>query len=337
MNLTSQTKKLIQQAGKVYAENFPKTCYFERAIFLSWYCSLGDCTFCYMSTQKDKIKDPKKARRRLSSVLAEVLLSKKLNWKIEFLSVGYGAYTFPELLEIVKKCSMLAKEKLWLNIGYLNQKEIKLLLPYIKGVSASIETVNWKLRKKICPSKPLPPLLETLKLAEQYKLKKSITIIIGLGEKITDIPELFNFIQKYKLDRVTFYSLNPHPGTPFQTSPKSDYYLQWIAQTRIKFPKLEIIAGSWTDRLEEFPLLLKAGTNSFTKLPATRFIGTKKARKLEEDLLATGRTLQSTLSTLPKITEQKISGLSPELSAETLAKLKIYLKKMENNIKAANN
>ena len=337
MLLTPQTKKLIEKAGKVYAENFPKTCYFERAIFLSWYCNLGDCAFCYMSTQKDKIKDPKKARRRLSSILAEVILSKRLNWKIEFLSAGYGAYTFPELLDLVKKCSLLAKEKLWLNIGYLNEKEIKMLLPYIQGVSASIETVDWKLRKKICPSKPVQPMLETLKLADKYKLKKSITIIIGLGEKIGDLPELFNFIQKYKLDRVTFYSLNPHPGTPFQTSPKSDYYLQWIAQTRIKFPRLEIIAGSWTDRLEEFPLLLKAGINSFTKLPATRFIGTKKAKQLELSLNRTGRRLKSTLSTLPKTKEQKISGLSPELFAETLAKLKIYLKKMENNIKAADN
>ncbi len=330
-------KKLIQKAGQVYSQNFPLTCYFERAIFLSWYCSLGDCAFCYMSTQKDKIKDPKKARRRLSSILAEVILSKKLNWKIEFLSAGYGAYTFPELLEVVKYSSLLAKEKLWLNIGYLNEKEIKLLLPYIQGVSASIETVNWELRKKLCPSKPVQPMLETLKLADKYRLKKSMTIIIGLGEKIADIQELFTFIQKYKLDRVTFYSLNPHPGTPFQTSPKSDYYLQWIAQTRIKFPQLEIIAGSWTDRLEEFPLLLKAGVNSFTKLPATKFIGTKKAKQLELDLNSTGRRLKSTLSTLPKITEKKIPGLSPELSKETIAKLKIYLKKMENNIKAANN
>ena len=37
----------------------------ERAVFLSWWCDKGDCAFCYMSTQKDKIKDPTKARRNI--------------------------------------------------------------------------------------------------------------------------------------------------------------------------------------------------------------------------------------------------------------------------------
>ena len=92
--------KLLEKAETVYLDNFSRECWFERAVFLSWYCSIGDCTFCYMSTQKDKIKDPKKARRRLSSVLAEVLLTKELVWGVEFLSAGYGSFSNDELLNI---------------------------------------------------------------------------------------------------------------------------------------------------------------------------------------------------------------------------------------------
>ena len=79
-----------------------KTTHFERAIFLSWYCAKGDCKFCYMSTQKNLIKDPRKARRSMASILAEAFLCKKLGWKIEFLSGGYESYTRDELLSLIK-------------------------------------------------------------------------------------------------------------------------------------------------------------------------------------------------------------------------------------------
>ena len=79
-----------------------KTTYFERAIFLSWYCSKADCKFCYMSTQKSLIKDPKRARRTKESILAEALLCRQLGWKIEFLSGGYESYTKEELLFLIR-------------------------------------------------------------------------------------------------------------------------------------------------------------------------------------------------------------------------------------------
>ncbi|MFH0701702.1 MAG: radical SAM protein [Candidatus Woesearchaeota archaeon] len=328
--MTPKTEQLLQQAEKVYQKNFTNSCWFERAIFLSWYCALGDCTFCYMSTQKNKIKNPSKARRTLSSILAEILITKKQGWKIEFLSSGYGAYTMEEIFQVVKLSSIVAKEKLWLNIGYLNEKQIKPLLPYIKGISVSIETVNWKLRKKVCPSKQIKPLLQTLELAQKYELKKAITIIVGLGETIKDINELFKFIKKYNINRVTFYSLNPHPGTPFTKSPETGYYLQWIAQTRLKFPTLEIVAGSWVSRLEEIPLVLRAGANAFTKFPALKELGGKNARKVEQEIKKSDRKLEGNLSQTKKANWKKEIDTLPlekELKEQILLKLKQYLKR----------
>ena len=85
--------------------------YFERALFFSWYCKLGDCTFCLMSTQKDKIKNPKKARRRFQSIFAEAIICKNLNWKIEFISGGYNSYTKEELLFLVKGVHEITNQK----------------------------------------------------------------------------------------------------------------------------------------------------------------------------------------------------------------------------------
>ncbi len=52
----SEVNQLVEKADKIFKENFsPETC-FERGIFFSWGCAIGDCAFCYMSTQpKDKI------------------------------------------------------------------------------------------------------------------------------------------------------------------------------------------------------------------------------------------------------------------------------------------
>ena len=54
---------IIKKANKTTLKHHGNLITLERAIFLSWWCDKGDCAFCYMSTQKDKIKDPKKARR----------------------------------------------------------------------------------------------------------------------------------------------------------------------------------------------------------------------------------------------------------------------------------
>ena len=98
-----------------------KSTWFERAIFFSWYCSKGDCKFCYMSTQKVN----KLARRRKESILAEAIICKNLGWKVEFLSGGYESYSTDELVDLVKQIYLITGQKQWLNIGVLNKEIIE--------------------------------------------------------------------------------------------------------------------------------------------------------------------------------------------------------------------
>ena len=273
-----------------------KPVYFERAIFLSWYCSKGDCKFCYMSTQKDKIKNPKLARRRQESILAEAVLCRFLNWKVEFLSGGYDSYSIDELVEITKKVYQITEQKQWLNIGVLNKEELKQFKPYIQGVCGAVETINPKLHKKLCPSKPIEEIEKMFQAAENLKLKKAITIIIGLGETEKDILPLHNFIRKYKIDKITFYALNPHKGTPFKKGPDTKYYARWIKKTRNSFLNLEIVAGSWVNRLDELSILLNSGADNFTKFPSIKLYGTKYAKIIEEQVKKTKRELKSKMS-----------------------------------------
>lgn len=265
-------------------------------------------------------------------MLAEVLLCKKLNWGLEFVSVGYGAFEFEELLKYLKAIKKTWGKKLWLNIGSLEEKQIKKLKPIVEGISLSIETVNWPLRKKLCPSKKLGPMLKTLELGGKYGFKKSITLILGVGESRGDFEELKKFIKRYKIDRITFYRLKRQKGTLFENKKElsSQDYAFWVKKTRENFPELEIIVGSWLNHLGEIEGLLKAGANHLTKFPSIKLFGTKYAGQIEESCKKAGRKLKSELRRLPKINwEKEKAGLSQGV----LGKLKEYLKIMEKNIK----
>ena len=51
------------------------------------------------------------------------------------------------------------------NLGILDEKEMDILSPYVKGICASIETVEERLHDKLCPDKPIKPYSEMLKFS----------------------------------------------------------------------------------------------------------------------------------------------------------------------------
>ena len=280
-----------------------------------------------MSTQKHRIKDPVKARRSVESIYAEAIISKACSWKIEFLSGGCGSFSVPELVEITKNVCKITKQKQWLNIGTLSKQEIKQFLPYIQGVCGTVECINKKIRNEVCPSKPLKPIIRMLKACDELGLKKTITIIIGLGETEKDIPDLINFIRKYKLDKITFYALNPHEGTVFTKGPETSYYVKWIKAVRKEFPKIEIVAGSWVNRVKEIHELLEAGADSITKFPSIKLFNSRFAQQIEKEIKTAGRTFKGTLTKLPNIDWNK------EVDKYNLTNKKIIKNKIKQYIK----
>tara|TARA_Y100000310_G_C20587120_1_gene766030 strand:- start:9 stop:941 length:933 start_codon:yes stop_codon:yes gene_type:complete len=309
-----------------------KKVWFGRCIFISWYCDVGTCKFCYRSTQKARIKHAKNARRKLASLITEAILAKNLGWRIEFLTGGYKAYTQEELVQITKIISEIYGEKLWLNLGALSQEEIEQFKPYIKGVVASIETIDKDLHDEICPNKSIQPYEEML---QNTDLQKSITIVIGLGEKKEHFEQLKAFITKHNLDRITFYALKPVPETPYKEGPTTEYYTWWIKQTRQAFPELQIIAGTTARRVNEVKDILNAGADAITKFPATKMFNSDKAKTIEEQIKQANCEFTSTLTKLPNINwdkEVEKLNLKPELETETKTILKSYIKKMSKTI-----
>lgn len=323
---------LFKQANKVYSQNFKPVAWFGRCIFLSWYCDIGTCRFCFRSTIKHKIKSAKDARRSVPSILADAIIGKNLGWRIEFLTGGYRIFELDKIAEIAKHVSEIYGQKIWVNLGALTKDEMIKLKPYVEGICASIETVEPKLHSHICPNKPIKPYSDMLKTADELGFKKSITIVIGLGEKKEDFDLLADFIGQHKLDRITFYALKPVKGTPYTKSPEPEDYAWWIAKTRIAFPKLEIMAGLTPKRVDYTKMLLEAGANAITKFPAVAQFNSANAKLIEKQAKEAGRAFVGSLTILPKIDWDKEAdklGLNDSLKQQTKQRIRDHIRGME--------
>ncbi len=304
--------ELIKKANEITLKNHGNLITLERAVFLSWWCDKGDCAFCYMSTQKEKIKDPQKARRNINNIFAEAEMCKRLDWNIEFLSGGYESFTTQEIKNIAEKIKNITGDGVWLNTGITD--ELSEYESEIKGITGAVEVANPKIHKKVCPSKKLDDISNMLDVAGDLGFKKAITIILGLGETLEDVGYIIDYIKEHKIDRVIFYSLNPHKETIYANSsqPASLYYAQVVSQIRLAFPNIEIICGTWIDNLANIGILILSGANGITKFPLFKMFGTKYGKRVEEEVKWAGRELKGTFTDKGKLGPEK-SEISPDL------------------------
>ena len=303
---------LIKKANTITLKNHGDLITLERAVFLSWWCDKGDCAFCYMSTQKDKIKDPTKARRNVSNILAEAEMCKRLDWNIEFLSGGYKSFTTQEIKDIAINIKNITGDGVWLNTGITD--DLAEFESEIKGITGAVEVANPEIHERVCPSKKLDDISNMLDTAGDLGFKKAITIILGLGETLEDVNYLIDYIKYHKIDRVIFYSLNPHKETAYANSsqPASLYYAQVVAQVRLAFPDIEIICGTWIDNLANIGILILSGANGITKFPLFKMFATKYGKRVEEEVKWAGRQLKGTF-TDKNMLGPRHSEVSPDL------------------------
>lgn len=324
---------LIEKAEQIYSKNFPPTTIFERAIFFSWGCTIGDCTFCYMSTQPAD-KPPRETKRSAESIFAEFILAKHLGWEIGFFTGGIGVLKPDELEFLLKAALEITGDKIWLSVGPVPKPLLLRYLPYIKGVVGSTETINPELHKIVCPSKPLAPYEKMFEVARELNLQRAMTFIVGMGETKDDFMLLEDFIFKYGIDKIHIYGLIPTKGTMFEHTvpPTAQEQAWWIAQLRIAFPRLDIQCGIWEDRAEYLPLLLQAGANSISKFQAIKLFGGPQAQEIEAQAIQAGRHFLGTLTILPSVDwMQEVEKLSfnSTLKEKIKVKLKEYVGKMQ--------
>jgi len=225
---------------------------------------------------------------------------------------------------VAQEIHQLTGDPVWLNVGIT--KDIDSYGEEVKGITGAVEVANPSLQRQICPSKNLDDILEMLELAGDLGFKKAITIILGLGETPDDLNYLFRLIEDYGINRIIFYSLNPHQGTPYalEPQPASLYYAGMVAATRIRFPDLEIITGTWIDNLANIGLLLMAGANGLTKFPLFSMFGTGKGKRVEEEVRWAGRELDGTFTDSDRL-------VGPSYRRDLEPFVKRYIQRCHNN------
>ena len=156
-----------------------------------------------------------------------------------------------------------------------------------------------------------------LERVSELRYTDDTAMAIGLAESI---------IEEHGIDRVIFYSLNPHECTPYaqEPQPASLYYAGVVAATRIRFPDLEIITGTWIDNLANIGPLILAGANGLTKFPLFSMFGTGKGRRVEEEVRWSGRKLKGTFTDADSL-------MGPSYRRDLEPFVKRYIKRCLNN------
>ncbi|MBI2565120.1 radical SAM protein [Candidatus Woesearchaeota archaeon] len=326
---------LLENAKFVYNEYFPPTTLFERALFYSWSCASNDCKYCYMST-KPRLTKEHHAVRSQESILAETILCTVYGWKVGFVSGGIRALSIDQLKKLLKNITTITGERVWINAGVMSKSELEALIPYIIGVTGSVESVNEKVHEFICPTKPIAPIRRMFQNARDLGLKTGMTLILGVGETKNDFDKLKQFIEEEHIEKIHIYGLNPVKRTYFENtqSPSAEYHAWWISKTRINFPHIDIQCGIWQNKVNHVSVLLQAGANSISKFPVLKKFGSEEAKEIEKQATLAGRTFLGTLTQQKTFEVDEIIDKMPDDQKDKIRKhIKLYTNKIERNLK----
>jgi len=312
------TGEVLEEAETAFKSHFKSETRFERQIVFSTHHHRVGPRERPQSTQQSRV-----LKRATTSIIAEAVLCKELGWDI-IAKANTELYSFGEIVDLVREMSSAYEEKLWVDVVPLTATEIELLTPFVHGVTASIGSVNKELQRRIAPKTPLTEFIAMF--SEARKIQKGMSITLGVGEKLDHMEELFRFIETHKIDRILFRQFKPRRSSRYFKEPSSFYCARWIAETRIRFPKMTIVAGTGEGRMAETGLFLKAGANTITNFPSIRLFNSEQAKIIEEEVRNAGRVLKGTLTdmrTLNKVRESHIDEPIKE-------KLEKYIMAMSN-------
>lgn len=191
--------------GKLYSLNYGKVSslgldpvekkplyhFYPRAEVLSmgsWGCNMA-CSFCQnwqISQQKPQLRDYKPAE------IVELALDKE---------VDLLAYTYSEptvFYEYMLETAEIAAEKGLKNIlvsnGFINQKPLKRLLPYLDAANIDLKAFDNQFYKKQC-SGALEPVKRTIKmLAAEIHLEVTTLIVTDLNDDLEELESLFSWL-----------------------------------------------------------------------------------------------------------------------------------------------
>jgi biotin synthase-like enzyme len=330
-----ELRELITKAGIIHKKNFDNSVWLERSIFTNWTCGIADCRYCYLST---KPKLDMKSLRSPESIIGEAIVCKAMGWKVGYITGGLRVESTEYMVKLLDNLHKALGYKTNMNYGPYTKKEIESFAPHIKGLGCAIESFDADLHKFICPSKPLGTLLRFLGNVQEAKLEKFITIILGIGEKMSDVEEVIARVGEFHIERVQLCFLKPQKDTVFEEVPAPDieYMAWWAAKLRIAHPKLILKVALVIERIQDTHVLLNAGVNCFSRYMVFDDYATPLAESLVAECKKAKRELVGHFTTMPQFDVAEIvnqTELDAGLKVKVILKAEQYKRRLTTLVK----
>jgi len=127
--------------------------------------------------------------------------------KAREVGINIMCYTYTEptifyeyMVDIAKIARKQGMKNVIVSNGYINEKPLRKLLPYLDAANIDLKSISSKFYLKICKAK-IEPILNTIKIIAKSKAWLEITnlIIPGLNDSKAEITKLIHFV--YSIDK----------------------------------------------------------------------------------------------------------------------------------------
>lgn len=110
-------------------------------------------------------------------------------------------YTEPTIyieyaLEVMKEAKKNGLKNVWVSNGYMTQKALDLIAPYLDAVNIDLKSFSDNFYKRICGAR-LQPVLDTLKRVKEKNIWLEVTTLLipGQNDSETEISQIAGFIK----------------------------------------------------------------------------------------------------------------------------------------------
>jgi pyruvate formate lyase activating enzyme len=198
----------VSSLGIDPVEKKPLYHFYPRAGVLSigsWGCNMS-CTFCQnwqISQQKPNLKEFK----------PEEIVQTALKKDIDLIAYTYSEPTvfYEYMLETAKIASKKGLKNILVSNGFINQKPLEKLLPFLDAANIDLKAFNNGFYQKECGGR-LDPVKRTIEnLACEIHLELTNLIVTDLNDDLTELDELFKWLAQIN-SQIPFHLSRYHPA-----------------------------------------------------------------------------------------------------------------------------
>lgn len=206
----------------------------------------------------------KKVKQSKKSFLQRALYFDKMGIRRIVIPSGWQGEEIPSyFFDYISDLALKVSAEIWCAFGAIKKDSLKKLYDLgVKGYSCGIETTNKEIFKKVRPGDNYRKRIETVETAKELGMKTETAMVIGLGEKTSDIIKGIYLMKELDVDYAALWPFCPCPFTQMEKEniPNSFFVSKIISAMVIYLDNKEIVGDT---RPKNLKWAIRAGANCF--------------------------------------------------------------------------